>query len=121
MDQANIVLPGHPHDHEVFRHLPFPFAEGRFPDSLGAVVQCTVLEGREPAREVVHTAENSWIVGDGFNDPNLPNAAVVSCMRLVVEQNSTVARLADLPLGHLAYRENPGMPWVVEPHSWPEE
>jgi hypothetical protein len=30
---------------EMFQHLPFPFSDDRFPDSLGAVVQCTVLSG----------------------------------------------------------------------------
>lgn len=36
--------------HEVFRHLPFPFADGRFPDSLGSVVLRTVLT--EPSQSV---------------------------------------------------------------------
>jgi hypothetical protein len=31
------------------------------------------------------------------------------------------AWLADLRLGHAAYRENPGKPWVVEPHTWLDE
>lgn len=43
------------------------------------------------------------------------------CINQVVAQNSSVARLASLPLGHVAYRENPGRPWVIEPHVWPEE
>lgn len=117
----NIETSEHPGQHEVFRSLPFPFSGGRFPDNLGAVVQCTVLEGREPAREVIHTDENSWIVGDGVNDPNQPGAVVVTCMAYVVRQNSSVTQLASLPLGQTAYRKNPGEPWVIEPHSWPEE
>jgi hypothetical protein len=60
---------------EVFQHLPFPFEGGVFPEKLGAVVQRTVLDGHEPAREVVHADDGSWLVGDGVNDPNPPGAS----------------------------------------------
>jgi hypothetical protein len=124
VDQAS-TLPhgqhGEHQQHEVFQNLPFPFTDSRFPHDLGAVVQRTVLDGREPARVVVHDDENSWLVGDGKNDPNSDGACVVSCIHRVIEKNSTVAGLADLPLGHIAHRKNPGKPWVVEPHSYPDE
>ena len=54
---------------EMLRNLPFPFLGDTFPASLGAVVQKTVLDGVEPAREVVHFSDGSWAVGDGRNDP----------------------------------------------------
>jgi len=109
------------HRHEMFRHLPFPFEDGRFPHNLGAVVQRTVLDGHQPAREVIQTLDNSWIVGDCATDPNAPGAAVAACMLHVIEQNSSVAGLADLPLGHIAHREDPGHPWIIEEHEWPLE
>ncbi|MGW5668334.1 hypothetical protein [Micromonospora sp. NPDC003776] len=77
--------------------------------------------GAQPAREVIHTGDNSWIVGDGVNDPNQPGAVVVTWIRHVVERNSSVAQLASLPVGQVAYRENLGRPLLIEPHPWPEE
>jgi hypothetical protein len=46
---------------EMIRYLPFPFPRGSFPAELGAVIQRTVLDRRELAREVIHSAENSWM------------------------------------------------------------
>jgi len=43
----------------MLRHLPFPFEDGQFPSSLGAVVQMSVLTGEQPAREVIHTPDGS--------------------------------------------------------------
>jgi hypothetical protein len=103
---------------EVFRHLPFPFEGGAFPSNLGALIQRTVLNGVEPAREVIHAEDGSWLVGDGINDPNPPGASVVAHMSHVIERNSSVAGLADLPVGHIATRTHPGDPWLVTAHHW---
>lgn len=89
---------------EMIRQMPFPFVDGRFPPELGAVIQRTVLDGYEPAREVIHDEDN-WVVGDGITDPNLPGASVASHMRHVSERNSSVAELVSLPIGHIATRE----------------
>lgn len=106
---------------EVFRHLPFPFDDGVFPANLGAVVQRTVLDGREPAREVIHDADGDWLVGDGVNDPNLPGASSVAHMTHVIELDPTVAALANLPVGHIATREEVGEEWVVDVHRWDDD
>jgi len=105
----------------MIRHMPFLFPDGRFPPELGAVIQRTVLEGHEPARELIHDADNYWVVGDGITDPNLPGASVASHMLHVIERNSSVAELSSLPLGHIAIREGPGTPWVVAPHDYPSD
>jgi hypothetical protein len=102
----------------MFQRLPFPFPDDEFPADLGAVIQRTVLDGHEPAREVFHSADNSWMVGDGRNDPNEPGACVASHMQHVVARNSSVADLASLPLGYRAIRPDPGHPWVMEPSGW---
>lgn len=104
--------------HEVFRHLPFPFEDARFPASLGAVVQRTVLDGAEPARTVIHTDEGSWLVGDGVNDPNLPGAVAVVGMVHVVDQDPTLDELATLPPGHIAERDSLEDVWHVRSHEW---
>jgi hypothetical protein len=106
--------------HEVFRHVEFPFPDGRFPPNLGAVVQRTVVDGTEPAREVIHTADNTWIVGDGVNDPNLPGAALVACVAPIARVDPAVAELAALPAGHIAERAGIGEPWTISRWTWPE-
>jgi hypothetical protein len=101
----------------MFQHLPFPFEDGRFPDSLGAVVQRTVLNGEQPAREVVHAPDGSWLVGDGVHDPNVPGASVATHLVHAYDAhtwNHTVAELATMPPGHIAQRPGPGEPWVVK-------
>lgn len=102
----------------MFRHLPFPFPDGRFPSQLGAVVQVTVLEGVEPAREVIHSDDNSWLVGDGVNDPNLPSASVATHIWHVLKLDPTVAELASLPIGYIATRAAKHEPWRVAHHEW---
>ena len=106
---------------EMFRDLPFPFDNDQFPPQLGAVVQRTVAERREPAREVIHTEDNSWVVGDGVNDPNLPGAATVLHIQHVIQADPSLAELASLPLGHIAKRDQPGRPWVIAVVEWPDE
>jgi len=106
---------------EMFRHLPFPFPDGRFPPQLGAVVQKTVLDGEEPAREVIHTEDNSWLVGDGVYDPNLPGASVATHFMHVLEVDPTLVELASLPIGYIATREGPEQPWRLARHVWPDD
>jgi hypothetical protein len=98
---------------EIVQRLPFPFAEGRFPDALGAVVQHTVLSGELPALEVVHAPDGSWLVGDGVNDPNLPGACVATHIAHAVATNSSIADLATMPPGRIARRPGPGQPWTI--------
>ncbi|WP_327003039.1 hypothetical protein OHA72_49480 [Dactylosporangium sp. NBC_01737] len=100
--------------HELFRDVEFPFADGRFPHHLSALVQRTVFTGAEPVREVVHTRDNSWLVGDGVNDPNLPGAALVDSMSHIALDDPSVAGLADLPPGHITQRAEPHTPCAAK-------
>lgn len=102
----------------MVRHVPFPFPDGQFPAGLGAAVQRTVLDGTEPAREVIHAVDGSWLVGDGINDPNLPGSTVATHLAHAIERNSSIAELSDLAPGHLATRQQPGDPWSVTAHEW---
>lgn len=106
---------------EMFRRVPFPFPEGLFPSQLGVVVQRTVADGDEPAREVIHTEDNSWLVGDGIWDPNLPGAATVLHMHHLLEADPTLYELASLPLGHVATRDGRQGAWAIARHEWPDE
>ncbi len=96
------------------RVLPFPYEGGQFPPGLGAVVQNTVLRGEEPAREVIHTPDNDWCLGDGVNDPNLPGASIARHIWHAIDRNSSIADLASMPPGHIAERSGPGNPWTIK-------
>jgi len=98
---------------EIRQHLPFPFEGGRFPKDLGAVVQGTVLSGDIPARQVVHTTDGCWLIGDGVSDPNLPGASMVSQISHAVQWNRSIAELATMGPGHIAERTDPGHPWHI--------
>ena len=102
---------------EMDRHLPFPFPGGAFPATLGAVVQRTVLHQVEPARLVVHDLDGDWAIGDGVNDPNLPDACMATHIAHVVALDPTLATLASLPPGHQAERGSPADEWQISAHS----
>ena len=108
-------------EREMLQHVPFPFPDGRFPAKLGAVVQRRVLSGELPAREVIHTEENSWLVGDLVHDPNEPGECIVTHISHVVERNSSVASLASLPCGQRATRGGPGEPWTITKLEWSDD
>jgi hypothetical protein len=98
----------------MHRIMPFPYEGAQFPPGLGAVVQDTVLRGEEPAREVIHTPENGWCIGDGVNDPNVPGASIATHIWRAMERNSSIASLASMPPGHIAERSGPGEPWTIK-------
>ncbi len=106
---------------EMFQHVPFPFADGRFPHHLGAVVQTSVLDGHEPAREVIHSDDNSWLIGDGIHDPNLPGASIATHIRHVIDADPTLEEMAGLPIGHIATRVEVNLPWQIARHEWADE
>ena len=101
--------------HEVFQDVPFPFADGRFPPQLGVLVQRTVADGELPALTVIHAADNSWIVLDGVNDPNLDDACVIDAMVHLVEDDPSLAATATLEPGHRADREQADDVWQAFP------
>lgn len=103
---------------QMFRYLPFPFERDTFHASLGAVVQLTILEGIEPAREVVHADGGSWLIGDGVNDPNPAGKSIATHIWHAIQHDSSIAALATLPRGHIATRSEPDDPWSVTPHHW---
>lgn len=103
---------------EMDRHIPFPFPGNAFPATLGAVVQRTVLDQIEPARLVIHDIDGDWAIGDGVNDPNLPNACLATHIVHVLSLDPTLADLAALPPGHQAVRGTLADEWQVSAHSY---
>lgn len=101
-------------DSEIRRSMPFPFEGDRFPPELGAVVQNSVLRGDEPAREVLHTPDGEWCIGDGVTNPNVPGAVTATHIVHAIERNSSISSLATMPPGHIARRPDPGADWQVQ-------
>ena len=115
------AIPAPPNGTPSPPEVEFPFPEDEFPQRLGAMVARTVLSGQLPVLQVIHTPENAWLVLDGVNDPNEPDALTSTHMTSVVARDPTIAALATLPVGHVADREAPGTPWLVSPFTWDEE
>jgi hypothetical protein len=67
---------------------------------------------------VIHTDENSWLVDDGINDPNLAGATIVTAMVHLVDADPSLAELATLRCGEIAQREYSGAPWRIAIHEW---
>lgn len=105
----------------MVRRPPFPYPGGRFPSELGAVIQRTVVEGREPARLVIHDGEGDWMIGDGLTDPNAPGASVATHVTHVLALNPDLAELATMEPGHQAARSEPGEPWRITAHQYDED
>jgi hypothetical protein len=85
---------------------------------LGVLTTATVLAGL-PILMVTHDADDGgWQFLCGTtNDP--ADGRIVS-LQSIVARDSSVTRVADLPLGWVAFRTAVGAEWTREPHA-PEE
>ena len=106
---------------EIFRRRPFPFDGNVFPQDLGAVVMKSVLDGRLPALQVVHTPDNAWAIADGLHDPNEPGACEVAHIWHVLAIDRSLIELSTLPIGYQADREARGVPWIISKFAWGTE
>jgi hypothetical protein len=100
-------------DGEFSPTLPWPFPGDVFPQDLGAVVMRTVLSGKAPALQVIHTEDGHWGIADGLGNPNRNLEA--THIWHVVGMDRTLAELATLPPGRQADRNSVGEPWVISP------
>ncbi|MFC5664327.1 hypothetical protein ACFP3U_15205 [Kitasatospora misakiensis] len=81
----------------------------------------TVAEGRLPALVVIHDDEGDWLIGDGVNDPNLPDASGVYCIACIAEDDPSISETAGLEPGFAAHRDGPGLPWTIQPFSYEDD
>ena len=86
----------------------WPFAEPR--DAV-TITMRQVLEGSEPILLVLRNAEDTVWQFLGTSDGNVEDAEVVS-LEEIVELDSTILELADLPPGWQASREQAYEPWT---------
>jgi hypothetical protein len=95
----------------------WPFADP--PDVASITVRQIVREGH-PVLLVAHDADDgSWqfLTGGAFD---VADGMVVS-LQGMVERDSSLAELADLPLGWQAWREQRGSPWQRGPSESAED
>jgi hypothetical protein len=90
----------------------------KFPDPphTGVYLSQTVHVGTEPVTYVSRDAEDgAWqFLGDSMADGGGP---VLSCFHHAIDSDSSLAELADLPLGWYAERSKVGQPWVRRKRS----
>jgi hypothetical protein len=108
-------------NHSIVRGSPWPFPNGQFPEHLGVCVQRTVLDGIEPARAIVHDEDGDWLASDEVNDPNADGAALIVCMHHLVDADRSIAELAAMPPGTVAWRDKPEDAWNFEAHNYSNE
>ncbi|MFD3509136.1 DUF4265 domain-containing protein [Nocardia sp. NPDC058666] len=101
---------------------PPPDAYGRcFPHDLAAYVYNTVATGELPARVVVHDPDGEWIISDGSDAPLGVDTATILHIHHVLDTDSSLAELATLAPGRLAWRDQPTDPWTIEDFAYPDE
>lgn len=92
----------------------------KFPDPPHTRVYLskTVQNGAEPVTYVSHDADDgAWqFLGDSMTD----SGGVLSCFHHPIDNDPSLAELADLPLGWYAERSKPGEPWIRKQRE-PEE
>ncbi len=93
----------------------WPFAE---PVNRLVFTTTRVLHQHFPILLVTHDEDGSWQVLCGTT--NDPQDGVVVCLGCVLQRDRSIATLADLPPGWVAWREAATEPWQREPHG-PEE
>lgn len=91
----------------------------REPVETGTFTTRQVLEGGFPILEVYHDADGDWqfLCGTTTETKDLK----LVCLGCMVERDSGLLTLADLPLGWCAVRDRAEDPWLREPYESRED
>ena len=86
-----------------------------FPDSAHTGVYTTkrIMNGDEPILYVFHDAEDGAWQFHGASE-SMPEDASLICFHHIIDKDSTIKELADLPRGWCAKRERASDAWVRE-------
>ncbi|MET9456322.1 hypothetical protein ABZY05_14750 [Streptomyces canus] len=101
--------------------LSWPFEGEVFPRDLLAIIQRTVSAGEFPALTVIHDDEGDWLVSDGVHDPNGASASSVLHLQHVVDLDPSLAQLATMPPGYVAWRATASDAWVIEGWTYADD
>ena len=96
---------------------PWPFEDAR---NTTSITLRDVLNGKSQVLFVSHDEDDGmWQFLDGRDAPDPADACVVG-LGCMVELDPTVAELADLPLGWVAWRDSVDTPWqrALRPEEW---
>jgi len=79
------------------------------PPNTAVLTTRQVVEG-QPILQVFHDPDGEWQFLCGSTVTREDGR--VACITCVLSQEPTLAQLADIPIGWLAYRDSPEQPWV---------
>jgi hypothetical protein len=97
------------HTHQ-FESWPFVDAE-----NTAALTTVRVLDGTHPVLLVTHDKDDGmWQLLCGTTDD--PGDGRIVCLGCMLERDSTLAQIADLPLGWHAWRDAVGAEWRRQLH-----
>jgi hypothetical protein len=88
------------------------------PKNLACYTTMDVLDGRKPIGLVTHDADDgSWqflpFEGVGDDDADVSWGRLVG-LEEITKLDPSILELSDLPLGWIAFRSSPDLPWVRE-------
>ena len=102
------------HSHRFDR---WPFTD---PENVAALTTVRVLEGTHPVLLVTHDGDDGmWQLLCATT--NETEDARIVCLGCMLQRDSSLAEIADLPLGWLARREALGAPWLRARHPGHDE
>jgi hypothetical protein len=93
------------HQHS-FQPETWPFSE-----AINTATFCTIRVANLgfPILHVSHDEEGDWQFLDGTTDE--PDGCLLLCFGCVFDRDKSLAELADLPVGWMAWRDEVGKPW----------
>jgi hypothetical protein len=104
------------HRHSFSPEL-WPFSK---PVNTGTFCTGRVANHGYPILHVSHDEDDDWQFLDGTTEE--AEECVLLCFGCVFDRDRTIAELADLPVGWMAWRDSPTQPWTRFPSpAGPEE
>ena len=86
-------------------------------ENTACFTQRHIVTQGHPILVVAHDADDGcWQFLDGSDDLKSADGTLVT-LGSILDYDPSVAEVADLPLGWIAWREEPGAPWERQPNE----